>query len=217
MGVYALAQAGDCQALSALVRQHMPLVQALARRFSACEDAFQQGCMGLVAAIRHFREELGHQFSTYAVPWILGEMRRGLSHTLGWRSRAALKKALAFQQRMLDRGEEPTIGQMADAAGIAREELILLMERSQPHLYDETGLLLPSLPDPEGERWLVRLCIRDILGRMPGEEAWMLAQRFIHGKSQRELAALLHTTQSSISRREKQARLHFQWAWMECT
>jgi len=209
-----MAQAGDSQALSALVRQHIPLVQALANRFSGCEDAFQQGCMGLVAAIRHFKEELGHQFSTYAVPWILGEMRRGLSYTLGWRSRAALKKAIVYQQRMLNQGIEPTIGQMAVAAGVAKEELILLMERSQPALYDETGLLLPSLPDPRGEFWLLRLCIRDILERMPGEEAWMLSQRFIRGKSQMEVADMLHTTQSSISRREQQARLHFQRAWL---
>ena len=57
MGAFTLAQRGDPQALSALVRQHIPLVQALCRRFSYCEDAFQQGCMGLVCAIRKFREE----------------------------------------------------------------------------------------------------------------------------------------------------------------
>jgi len=215
MGAYAMAQAGNVDVLSSLVRQHMPLVQTLARRFSFCEDAFQQGCMGLVAAIRHYREEMGRQFSTYAVPWILGEMRRAYSHTLGWRARASLKKAVEYQQRMQQQGKSVTIGEMAAAAGIAREELILLMERSQPVMYDETGILLPSLPDPRGECWFTRLCIRDILQRMPREERWLLSQRFLEGKSQMELASALHTTQSHISRKEKQARLHFQRAWTE--
>ena len=69
MGAFSKAQAGDADALSALLRRHIPLVQALARRFSYSEDAFQQGCMGLLYAIRHFREDSGCQFSTYAVSW----------------------------------------------------------------------------------------------------------------------------------------------------
>lgn len=215
MGVYAMAQAGNVDVLSSLVRQHMPLVQALARRFSFCEDAFQQGCMGLVAAIRHYREEMGRQFSTYAVPWILGEMRRAYSHTLGWRARASLKKAMEYQHRLQQQGKTATIGEMAAAASIEKEELILLMERSQPLMYDESGILLPSLPDPRGDSWLTRLCIRDILQRMPREESWLLSQRFLKGKSQTELAAFLQTTQSRISRCEKLARLHFRQAWAE--
>lgn len=215
MGAYSLAQAGDTDALAALVRQHIPLVQALARRFSYCEDAFQQGCMGLVSAIRGFREEMGRQFSSYAVPWILGEMRRGLSHTLGWRARAALKRAIEYQRCQQQMGREPTISQMADAAGIPREELILLMERAQSAVPDETGTLLASVPDPRGEGWLLRLCIRDILNRMPWEESWLLFQRFIRGATQQQLAHRLHTTQSRISRKEKQARLRFQRAWTE--
>lgn len=214
MGAYALAQAGDENALALLVRKHIPLVQALAKRFSWCEDAFQQGCLGLVQAIRHFKEELGHQFSTFAVPWILGEMRKAYSHTLGWRARASLKKAVRYQERMQAEGKEATIGQMAEAAGIPREELVLLMERSQPVLYDETGILLPSLPDPGGDTWLLRLCIRDILERMPRQDQWLLSKRFLQGKSQGELARELHTTQSSISRKERAARLHFQQAWL---
>lgn len=214
MGLYAMAQAGNPDALSKLVRQHIPLVQALARRFSYCEDAFQQGCMGLVKAIRGFREELGRQFSTYAVPWILGEMRRAVSHALGWRARASLKKALDFQQRMQQMGKEATIGQMAAAAEVEREELILLMERSQSVVPDETGTLLASLPDPRSDQWFLRLCIRDILDRMPREESWLLCQRFVMGRSQMDLASHLSTTQSGISRKEKQARLRFQRAWL---
>lgn len=216
MSAYTLAQAGDPDALSTLVRQHIPLVQALSKRFSFSEDAFQQGCMGLVAAIRHFREELGNQFSTYAVPIILGEMRHAFSHSLGWRARAALRRAQTFREETLQRtGREPTIRETAAATGIRPEELVLLMERDQPAVYDETGTLLPSIPDPRGESWLLRLCILDIVTRMPPEEQWLLHERFLDGRSQTEIARGLHVPQYQVSRWEKRAKAHFRQAWKE--
>lgn len=216
MGLFSIAQAGDPDALAALVRMHIPLVQALTRRFSYCEDAFQQGCIGLVTAIRKFREDWGLQFSTYAVPVILGEMRRAFSHTLGWRARATLRKAQAYRENKIrETGAEPSIGEIARYAHTTPEELALLLERNQPLAYDETGFLLSSLPDPSGDLWMIRFYIRDILSRMPPGEGWLIQQRFIRGRSQMELAQALHTTQSSISRREKLARLHFQMAWNE--
>ena len=214
MGLFVQAQAGDADALSALVRQHIPLVTALSRRFSFCEDAFQQGCLGLVQAIRRFQEGAGYQFSTYAVPVILGEMRRAFSHTLGWRARAALRRARAYQEEILHRtGQAPTIRDTAAFAGIRPEELTLLMERDQPPLYDETGELLASLPDPRGENWLLRLCIRDILDRLPRGDQWLILQRFARGRSQMEIARQLGVSQSRVSRREKSARLHFCREW----
>ncbi|MBR1585612.1 MAG: sigma-70 family RNA polymerase sigma factor [Clostridia bacterium] len=216
MGAYALAQAGSPDALAALVRRHIPLVQALTKRFSFSEDAFQWGCIGLVQAIRRYREDGGCQFSTYAVPVILGEMRRAFSHTLGWRARAALKKARQFQQEtLLTAGREPTMAEMARHAGIRPEELLLLMERDQPPVYDETGVLLSSLPDPRGDSWLTALLIRDILDRMQAEESWLIRQRWAVGRSQQEIARALRTTQSTVSRKEKSARMHFRSAWLD--
>ena len=218
MGLYARAQAGDPDALAALVRQHMPLVQALSKRFSYGEDAFQQGCIGLIKAIRKFREEDGFRFSTYAVPVILGEMRRAAAHTLGWRARAALKKAKAFENRQVRlTGQVPTVNEIAAHAGVRPEELLLLMETSKGPVYDESGLLFSAISDPQGEMWLVRFCIRDILDRMLPEESWLIRQRFLLGKSQMELARTLNMTQSSVSRKEKQARIHFQNAWRGLT
>ena len=216
MGVYAQAQAGDPDALAALVRRHIPLVQALARRFSFCEDAFQQGCMGLVGAIRRFREDAGCQFSTYAVPLILGEMRRSFSHTLGWRARAALKKAREYQENILQSdGKLPSVQEIAAHTGLPAEELMLLWEHEKGPVYDETGLLFASMPDPLGESWLIRLCIRDILDRMPRDESWLLRNRFLMGRSQTEIARSLGRPQYSISRWEKRARQRFIRAWNE--
>ena len=142
-------------------------------------------------------------------------MRRSIAHTLGWRARASLKKALEFQRRQQQAGREAAISEMSRAAGVSREELILLMEQAQQAVPDETGKLIASQPDPGGESWLLRLCIRDILERMPLEESWLLAQRFIRGRSQQQLAKGLHTSQSHISRQEKQARMRFCQAWLE--
>lgn len=216
MGTYALAQAGDPEALAALVRQHIPLVQALTCRFSYCEDAFQMGCMGLVRAIRRFREDAGFAFSTYAVPVILGEMRRAYAHGLGWRSRTALKKARQYQEQYRDRtGREPTIRDAAAAAGLAPEELVMLLEREKGPVYDASGTLLSGLPDPGGEDWLLRFCVRDALERLPVGEGWLLWERYITGRSQTELARALHATQSRISRRETRAKADFRRQWLD--
>ena len=214
MSLYSLAQAGDPDALSALVRQHIPLVQALCKRFSWNEDAFQQGCLGLVKAIRGYREDSGNQFSTYAVPVILGEMRRAYCHTLGWRSRAALNRAKAYQEQQLRlTGENPPVQEIAAQAGIAPEELTLLIEQEKGPVYDETGAFFSSLPDPLGENWLLRFCILDALSRLPKEESWLIRQRYVADRSQKELAKTLDTTQSTVSRWEKMARKHFIQAW----
>lgn len=216
MGLFALAQAGDPDALSALLRRHAPLVQALCRRFSYHEDAFQQGCLGLLQAIRRYREDTGYQFSTYAVPVILGEMRRAFSHSLGWRTRAALKKARDYENQVLARtGRPPSIQETAQRAGLPPEELALLLEQDKGPVYDATGLLLPGIADPLSDHWLMRLFIRDILERMPQKESWLIRQRFLCMRSQTELSLALHTSQSSISRMEKQARLRFIHAWNE--
>ena len=216
MSLYALAQAGDPDALAALVRRHMPLVQALSRRFPSPEDAFQQGCVGLVAAIRRYREDAGFAFSTYAVPVILGEMRRSTCRDMGWRTRNKLKRARDYQEQQLkEYGRMPPIKETAEKADLPPEELAMLLEMEKGPVYDETGLLFASLPDPGGEVWLLRFCIRDILSRLPGEESWLIRQRFLLGRTQTELAQALQITQSSFSRQEKRARAHFQQAWQE--
>ena len=90
---------------------------------------------------------------------------------------------------------------------------MLLEERSQPPVHDETGDLLSSLPDPRGEDFLLRLCISDILDRLPRIEGWLLRERFIRLRTQQEIARRLHTRQYSVSRLEKRARQRFIREW----
>ena len=216
MGLYGLAQAGDPEALNALVHRHLPLVRALSARFSYSEDAFQQGCMGLIIAIRRYREDSGNQFSTYAVPVILGEMKKAASKALGWRAKAALNRAKEYQeQQMRELGRRPAIQEIAAHAGVAPEELALLLEWDRGPVYDASGTLLSSLPDPGGGQWLDRLCIRDVLARLPSQDSWLIRQRFVLGRSQSDLARALRVPQSSLSRREKRAKQRFRQAWLE--
>ena len=216
MNVFAQAQAGDPDALALLVRRHLPLVRALSGRFSSREDAFQQGCLGLLYAIRHFQEEKGFSFSTYAVPQILGSMRRSVFHVLGWRSRAALNKARAYQEQCIRQtGRQPGIRETAAHAGIPPEELAWLLETDRGPVYDETGDFLVSLPDPRGDAWLLRFCVRDILERMPRQESYLLRQRYYAGRSQTDLARELRLSPSRVSRREARARRDFRLRWLE--
>lgn len=213
MGEYALAQAGQADILAGLIRRHIPLVQALAKRFSYSEDAFQLGCIGLVRAIRRFREDSGFQFSTYAVPVILGEMRKAFSGTLGWRAKAALNRAKRYQESVMKRtGKAPSIRETALHAGVSPEELLLILEAAQPILLEETPDAA-RFPDPHGENWLLRFFIRDILERMCREDSWLIRQRYILERSQREIALQLRIAQSTVSRKEKSARKHFLSAW----
>lgn len=216
MSLYILAQQGDADALSCLIRKHIPLVQALTKRFSYCEDAFQQGCLGLVLAIRGFKESLGFCFSTYAVPVILGEMRKAFSKNIGWRARRTLNKAKAYQEEKIKTtGKEPTLQEMAKAAGTEPHELLLLLEWDQETVVDETGEFFHSIPDPHGDSWLIRLLIRDIFERMSKKEQWLLQKRFYEGISQQELAERLSISQSTLSRYEKKVRQIFIKAWNE--
>lgn len=215
MGLFSMAQSGDPEAINQLVRKHLPLVRALSARFSYSEDAFQQGCMGLLKAIQRFREDSGYQFSTYAVPVILGEMKKA-ARTVGWRAKAALNRAKAYQEeQMRSFGRRPGVQEIAAHSGIAPEELALLLEWDKGPVYDETGALFSSLPDPGSERWLEKLCVRDVMARLPRQDRWLIRQRFVLGRSQTELARALRVPQYSLSRREKQAKTRFRQAWLD--
>ena len=216
MSPYSLARAGDAEALSSLVREHMPMVYHLCKRFPDREDAFQLGCMGLVKAIRKYDEASGFRFSTYAYPLILGEMRRSNAARLGWRARASLRKARAFEnERIRQTGKAPTIREMAASAGVSPEEMALLLETAKGPAYDETGTLFSSLKDPSGESWLLRLCVQDALDRMDSLDKSILIKRYYLGYTQAQLAKALGVHQSQISRREKLARQRFYRAWTD--
>ena len=208
------AKAGNEKALSRLLRRHAPLVQMLAKRFVDIQDAFQAGCVGLIKAIRGFDEGKGYAFSTYAVPVVLGEMRKTRDRRFGWRTEKQLRRAMGFRDEMLKQyGREPTIREMAEKAGLKPAEMALMMEVSKPVCYDTDGSLFSAIPDPASETYQLRFFIRDILDRMPDEYSYILRHRYVLQESQRQLAQRMQVNQSSISRTERKARLMFISAW----
>lgn len=210
----ARAKAGNEKALARLLRRHAPLVQMLAKRFEEVQDAFQAGCVGLIKAIRNFEEERGYAFSTYAVPVILGEMRRTRERKFGWRREKQLRCALSFRDEMIKQyGQEPTVGQMAQRAGVKPAEMAFLLEAAKPVCYDTDGSLFSALADPASETYQLKLFVRDILDRMPQKYSFILRHRYVFMESQQFLAQKMRTNQSSISRAEKKARLMFISAW----
>ena len=214
MNEYQLAQAGDARALSMLLREHSPLVRALSVKFPDCrEDAFQWGCMGLVKAIRRFDASRGFRFSTYAVPMILGEMRRARDRTGGWRE---MKKLRALRAYLAAQGDRcPDVETVCKALGLEKAEVVLLLERIQPMVEDADGTLWARVPDPNGEAWMLRLLVRDILSRLEPGETWLLCQRFLRGRTQKELSRALDADASRVSRKENAAKRHFALEWTE--
>lgn len=216
--LYHQAQAGDAVALNALVRMHMPLVQALSKRFSWQEDAFQAGCMGLVKAIRRFDPAYGVQFSTYAVPVILGDMRRAVSGRESWRTRALLNRVRMAQEHCLQENlREATVQELAQAAGCAAEELAMLLERTQHVQSVSHEEWKDTAPDPSADRWMDTFLLRDMIERLPEDEQLLLQLRFRQGKNQKEVAQMLHTSQAGISRMEQRVFRTLRAAWNDST
>ena len=133
----ARSQAGESEAREVLIESNLGLVRHIVRRFAGrghdLEDLFQIGVIGLMKAIDKFNLELGLKFSTYAVPMITGEIKRFLrddgpvkvSRTI---KENGLKVRLARQRLQADMGREPTVEELAEAAGLSVEDVVLAME-----------------------------------------------------------------------------------------
>lgn len=206
-----------------MAERHLPLVAALVRRFPGCgpsrEDLFQQGCVGLMKALSRYDPGMGTAFSTYAVPVILGEMRRlcqldaPVHMSRGERDRRArLRRAQAELTGRL--GREPTVHELADALHVPAEELILDMEAVSVASYDADDCALLDLM-PDHDPWEDRLLLRDLIGRLPERDRRLVLLRFRFGLTQAETAARLGMTQVQVSRAEAAVRERLQQAWQD--
>ncbi len=229
MALIARAQEEDKEALEEMVRRNLPLVRCVLKRFSAwgrdSEELYQQGCMGLVKAIQRFDLTAGVQFSTYAVPMILGELRRFLRddspvHVARTdRERAVhARKTIRILRQALHR--EPTLPEIAKAMRMPAAELVLLLETGrQPVSLDSSPTADQRLSwgeilrDPRSEAWMERLFLRDLISRLPKTEQWLLYLRYAADKTQAETAALLQMTQVQISRMEARVRVLLREQW----
>lgn len=202
-----------------LAEQHTPLVRAIVRRFSGrgveYDDLFQLGMIGLLKAIDGFDSSLGHQFSTYAVPRIMGEIRRYLrddgtvkvSRTL--RERAAQVRR-AQETYIKERGVEPGVQTLSAMTGLTAEEIAECESASCAVLSldapvgEEGGTLLEVQADSFGEeRLLEQLALRAAIDKLEPLERQIVALRYGRDLTQQKTGEVLGLSQVKVSRMEK--------------
>jgi RNA polymerase sporulation-specific sigma factor len=217
------AQAGDRSAREKLVCSHLRLVYSVAQRFAAggkeLEDLFQVGSIGLLKAVERFDLHYQVCFSTYAVPMIMGEIRRYIRDDAPIRvSRAQKEKAALLRQTREkltgQNNREPTISELTAALAWPAEEVVAALEAIQPLLslndviYQEDGdqvFLLDKLSAQKGDGFLDDLLLKDLLETLPPRLQAIVQMRYFQDKTQSQVAALLGISQVQVSRLEKQA------------
>ncbi|MDH7576257.1 MAG: SigF/SigG family RNA polymerase sporulation sigma factor [Bacillota bacterium] len=220
------AHKGDHRAREKLINCNFRLVFNIVKRFEGrgfdLEDLFQIGAIGLIKAIDNFDVTYGVKFSTYAVPMIIGEIRRFLRDDRPVKvSRALKEKGIRVkrirEQLVREFGREPTIAEIADALELGKDEVVTALEATQLPIsifetfyHDENKdnlCILDHLKieDEEEQVWLEKIALREALLNLPDRERKIIWLRFFQDKTQAEVGALLGLSQVQVSRLERQA------------
>ncbi|RJQ28781.1 MAG: RNA polymerase sporulation sigma factor SigF [Peptococcaceae bacterium] len=220
-----LAQNGDGLAREKLVNCNLKLVFNVVKRFQnrghELEDLFQIGCIGLMKAIDKFNLNFEVKFSTYAVPMIIGEIRRFLRDDNPVRVSRTVKETAYRVQQARDRltavlGREPSIGELAEELGLPKEEVINAVEASQAvtSIYDtihqdegDPVYLVDQLDSgsDSGLPWLEELAVKELLNKLPERDRRIINWRFFEDRTQSDIACRLGISQVQVSRIERQA------------
>lgn len=200
------------------IQNNLGLVHACAGRFRGrgieYDDLYSAGCMGLVKAYDGFDEGRGVQFSTYAVPVILGEIKKlfrdgGTVKVSRSLKELGLKVNALRETAVKNTGAEPTVSQLAEALGERPEQVALAIRAGQPALSltlapdaEDAGQLDIPVASPE-EDLADRIGLEEVLASLPPRDRTLIYLRFFSGKTQSETARVLGTTQVQISRRER--------------
>lgn len=213
-------RAGDTEARGRLVEENMQLVLWLAGRWRGrgveWDDLCQAGAIGLMKAVDNFRPEYNCQFSTYAVPMIMGEIRRAVNgNSLLHISRSYREKQIKVwdaSRRLTDElGREPTLTELAADLQIGESELAEVLAAAQKPLSlqgatDNEGELLEVLSADVSEAgWTERLALSEAMARLPSRQAYILRARYLREETQANIAVKLGISQVQVSRLEKQA------------
>ena len=201
-------EAGDEKARETYIEGNLRLVLSVIKRFSSSnenvDDLFQIGCIGLMKAIDNFDDKLGVKFSTYAVPMIIGEIRRYLRDNNSIRvSRSlrdtAYKAIYAKEELMRKNSKEPTISEIAQEIGISDEDIIFALDaiQSPVSLYEpvyteggDTLYVMDQISDKKNkeELWVEELSLSEAMKKLPERENYIINLRFFQGKTQMEVA-----------------------------
>lgn len=218
-------KSGDLNARELFISGNLRLVLSVIKRFGNSnenvDDLFQIGCIGLIKAIDNFNTELGVKFSTYAVPMIVGEIRRYLRDSGSIRVSRSLRdtayKAIYAKENLTKKNQkEPTIMEIAAEVGISKEEIVYALDAIQNpmSLYEpvytdggDTLYVMDQIKDKKNreEIWVEHLSLSDAMKKLSDREHEIISLRFFEGKTQMEVAQLVGISQAQVSRLEKNA------------
>lgn len=221
-------QNGNTESREQLISGNLRLVLSVIQRFNNrgeyVDDLFQVGCIGLMKAIDNFDLSQNVRFSTYAVPMIIGEIRRYLRDNNPIRVSRSLRdvayKALQVRDTLVNRlSREPTVSEIAEELKVPREEIVFAMDAIQEPVslfdpvYHDGGdpiFVMDQVSDEKNldANWLEGIAIREALRKLSEREKHILTLRFFHGKTQMEVADEIGISQAQVSRLEKAALGH---------
>ncbi|MDN5276361.1 MAG: polymerase sporulation-specific sigma factor [Clostridiales bacterium] len=220
--------AGDKSARDEFIQGNLRLVLSVIQRFSNrgenIDDLFQVGCIGLIKAIDNFDLSQNVKFSTYAVPMIIGEIRRYLRDNNSIRVSRSLRdiayKALQVRDQLISKNaKEPTITEIANELNLPREEVVFALDAIQDPIslfepiYHDGGdaiYVMDQVKDEknEDESWLEGIALREAMKKLNEREKLILTLRFFEGRTQVEVAKEIGISQAQVSRLEKTALAH---------
>lgn len=216
---------GDMEARELYIKGNLRLVLSVIKRFQSssenADDLFQIGCIGLMKAVDNFDTTLNVKFSTYAVPMIIGEIRRYLRDNNSIRvSRSlrdiAYKAIYAREKYTKEHLKEPTLTEIAEEIGIGKELIVYAMDAIQnpvslfEPVYSEGGdtlYVMDQISDKKNreENWVQDLALQDAISRLNPREKYIIRLRFFEGRTQMEVASEIGISQAQVSRLEKSA------------
>lgn len=221
-------KAGDEEARTKFINGNLRLVLSVIQRFygrgETADDLFQVGCVGLIKAIDNFDLSQNVQFSTYAVPMIIGEVKRYLRDNNSIRVSRSVRdlayKAIQFKEKYTkENGKEPHIDEIAKELGVEREEIIFSFDAIQdpvslqePIYSDGTEkiYIIDQIKDNKNtdEVWAENMTIAGALEKLNEKEKMIVTKRFFYGRTQMEVAEEIGISQAQVSRLEKSAIDH---------
>ena len=223
--LFARIKEGDEEAKERYIKGNLRLVLSVIKRFSNSnenpDDLFQIGCIGLIKAINNFNTELDVKFSTYAVPMIIGEIRRYMRDNNSIRVSRSLRdtayKAIYAKENYVKQYQkEPTVQEIADEIGISKEDIVFALDAIQvpvslqEPVYSDGGdalYVMDQISDKKNreEKWIEDLSLEAAMERLGEREKYIIKLRFFEGKTQMEVAQEVRISQAQVSRLEKNA------------
>lgn len=212
---------GDSEATETLVSGNFPLIKAIVKKFLnkgvEYDDLYQIGCVGFLKAIKNFNPKFDVKFSTYAVPMIMGEIKRYLRDDGSIKVSRSIKSLAIKIKSFIDKeknktGETPTVDEIAEALGEEKEDVIIALDSCQQTIslqakIDEDdpnsqNILDKLVSQDKSEDMIDKLILKDEIANLPEKEKKIILLRYYRGKTQGEVAEMLDVSQVQVSRIE---------------